>query len=269
MRDVRAYWEVKTSAVQRYLLWHYAIWHTGYVYISEFPKSGGTWLSNLLSDVLEIPFYQHRMIPISERGVFLSHYNKPPGNKRTIILVRDGRDVMVSAYFHFIRPYASEENFVSDTVKYWRRALGDRPYQNVEESLPLFIDLFNKDFRISGRRVNWAGYYKGLYASGNDSLIWCTYESLSANGEKTIADICERLHVDYDTSRISQAINKFAFGNTSDPKVGDSKDGFLRKGVVGDWKNYFSVEACEIFARHCGDELIKMGYETDNSWIKQ
>ena len=41
----------------------------------------------------------------------------------------------------------------------------------------------------------------------------------------------------------------------------------MRKGIVGDWKNYFNKEAREIFNHYAGDQLIKLGYEKDRSWV--
>jgi hypothetical protein len=42
----------------------------------------------------------------------------------------------------------------------------------------------------------------------------------------------------------------------------------LRKGIAGDWKNNFSEEAKQVFHAYAGSELIKMGYEKDDSWVK-
>jgi hypothetical protein len=51
-------------------------------------------------------------------------------------------------------------------------------------------------------------------------------------------------------------------------KPGEVKiNSFLRKGVVGDWQNHFSQEACEIFNHFAGNELIILGYENDTTWV--
>jgi hypothetical protein len=42
---------------------------------------------------------------------------------------------------------------------------------------------------------------------------------------------------------------------------------FLRKGIVGDWRNHFSAEAAVVFDAHAGSALIELGYEPDRSWI--
>jgi hypothetical protein len=39
-----------------------------------------------------------------------------------------------------------------------------------------------------------------------------------------------------------------------------------RKGVPGDWKNHFSAEHRRLFKRRHGDLLIRLGYEADHHW---
>jgi sulfotransferase family protein len=49
----------------------------------------------------------------------------------------------------------------------------------------------------------------------------------------------------------------------------ENKRSFLRKGVVGDWRNQFSLEAREVFDRYAGEELILLGYEKDRKWVRE
>ncbi len=39
-----------------------------------------------------------------------------------------------------------------------------------------------------------------------------------------------------------------------------------RKGIVGDWKNYFSDRVKDEFKKRFGDVLIQTGYEQDLNW---
>ena len=42
---------------------------------------------------------------------------------------------------------------------------------------------------------------------------------------------------------------------------------FLRKGIVGDWKNHFSYQSREKFNDYAGSSLLELGYEPDNTWV--
>jgi DNA gyrase/topoisomerase IV subunit B len=66
---------------------------------------------------------------------------------------------------------------------------------------------------------------------------------------------------------IQKVVSKYSFENQTKRKPGEENtNSFLRKGVSGDWKNYFNEEAKDIFKRHAGDLLIKLGYEKDLNW---
>ena len=41
---------------------------------------------------------------------------------------------------------------------------------------------------------------------------------------------------------------------------------FFRKGVVGDWKNYFTEQTKTWFKEEAGEELIRYGYENNLDW---
>ena len=41
----------------------------------------------------------------------------------------------------------------------------------------------------------------------------------------------------------------------------------VRKGIVGDWRNYFTKRDGELFHEIAGKTLIEMGYEQDSTWI--
>ena len=43
----------------------------------------------------------------------------------------------------------------------------------------------------------------------------------------------------------------------------------VRKGIVGDWKNYFTRQDGELFHRLAGKYLIEFGYEKDENWYKK
>jgi hypothetical protein len=73
-----------------------------------------------------------------------------------------------------------------------------------------------------------------------------------------------------DPEEAAAIADEFSFERQSGRKAGEeNKESFLRKGVVGDWREAFSPKAREIFDRHAGEELLLLGYERDRSWVTQ
>ena len=70
------------------------------------------------------------------------------------------------------------------------------------------------------------------------------------------------------TDEIELIVEKYSFQNMK--KIHNNKGkSFLRSGKSGDWKNYFSDEAKQLFSHYAGKELIALGYEKNNDWVTQ
>ena len=41
----------------------------------------------------------------------------------------------------------------------------------------------------------------------------------------------------------------------------------MRKGIAGDWKNQFSLEAAQMFDQLAGETLVQWEYEQDRDWV--
>ncbi len=272
MRDTRNQLTIKTSALQRYLTWHFGAPLSKHIYVSEFPKSGGSWLCQMLGFVTESPYIQHNFMPIMGRAIFHSHYTSLPSrNSPLVVMTRDGRDVMISAYFHFLRPNIKDESEVSPLVRYWRAQMPSPDVGNVIENIPRFIELFFKNFTIAGKRLNWASYHSKMLAYPQDKIIWCRYGEMLSNPLATMHRLCKQiLPEQIDDTHILKAIETFSFERQSLRKNGEMDgDSFLRKGISGDWKNYFTKEASAVFDFYGGEMLIMLDYEKDQSWLIQ
>ena len=41
-----------------------------------------------------------------------------------------------------------------------------------------------------------------------------------------------------------------------------------RKGIAGDWKNFFTQSDAELFLNIAGKQLVEAGYEANNDWAQ-
>ena len=74
-----------------------------FYYVSEYPRSGGTWLSQMVADYLKIPFPIHYVFPLGFQCVVHNHWPYSSRFQRVVYLYRDGRDICISMLFFALR----------------------------------------------------------------------------------------------------------------------------------------------------------------------
>ncbi len=267
----------KIEQAVRLLLVNTITARNGSVLIVEYPKSGGTWLGQLVSEYLDLPFPRNRM-PVARKSLFHSHYLPKwsiPKNKKILYLVRDGRDVMVSLYYHQL--IWNEKNKLNPKdVTYHRKQTGFEDFDDVAGNMPDFIRYtFTEEpskFQHFTYMGNWASFNSKWIAEmekGKGNIYLLRYEDLLTDTYGTIAKMLEEFFdiPEVSASRLEEVVQKYSFENQAKRKQGEEKkNSFLRKGISGDWKNYFDDPSKEAFKSHAGEVLIKLGYEKDQSW---
>lgn len=233
------------------------------VYVLGYVKSGTNWLSHLMSGALGLPILEpwKRNWPTRRPAIYHMHRFIPleSARRRTVYLMRDGRDTMVSAYFHMVRGRAKSGRILE-------RKLGSPlTAENIGENLPHFIrfmrsrSLSGSDYRTHIER--WKAHrHQYVTARYEDLLVDTPGELARVLGELTGGEV--------DPERIEQTVAAHDFAGTTGRKPGEGDDkAFLRKGISGDWRNYFSREAAAVFDEYAGDLLVELGYEADRAWV--
>jgi sulfotransferase family protein len=228
--------------------------------VNEFPKSGGTWVGQMLGRALDVPFPRNRF-PVFQPSIMHGHYLTSWGMKNVVVAWRDGRDVMVSWYHQQLIPHEWNDHQVSRS----RRELPLEDYTDVYTNLPAFIEYaFSSPH---SPRFSWADFVRRWHA--RKDAIHVRYEDL----RKDTAGELQRLVLGLTGKELSSEealaiAEEFSFERQAGRQPGEeNKRSFLRKGVVGDWRSHFSPEARETFVRYAGDELILLSYEQDRAWV--
>ena len=265
MMDQRSQPAIWWDATERYLVCRtLSKWLPLYI-VSEYPKSGGTWLSQMLAAALEIPFPRNRRIRYTSCVVH-GHYLYSNGLSHAICMIRDGRDVMVSLYFHSL---FENERSSPHVVRRTRSALAFRDDEDLSKNLPKFIEyVFHRQRKSrSPFQFTWPQFVRSW--SGRD-VCFVRYEELIDDTLGVLQDTVKRIATrSINSDRLQAIVDEFSFAKQASRKPGDeNRHSFLRKGVVGDWQNYFSMEARKIFDELAGEELILLGYESDRSWVE-
>ena len=78
------------------------------------------------------------------------------------------------------------------------------------------------------------------------------------------------IHCTPDKDLLKKIVGKYSFKTLSGRNPGEeNRHSFMRKGIAGDWKNHFSKQARKIFHQYAGVELVRLGYEVDDSWVER
>jgi Sulfotransferase domain len=240
--------------------------------ITEYPKSGGTWFGRMAADCLQIPLPQHSVMPIGMEAIVHNHWRYSPRLRRVFYMYRDGRDIMVSLFFHRMRRIAEQRNAHDRVYKRTYDRLFGPGYDpnDVSKWLARFIEHEFRNPRDS--RLTWPQHIEDWYdPQSRPHIAYFSYEQLLAETAPTLKTALEHLSGRaIDDWRIQAAVDKYAMARQTGRRPGqEDRASFIRKGVAGDWVNHFTPEAARIFGDKAGPMLIRLGYEPDDAWVSR
>ena len=171
---------------------------------------------------------------------------------KIIHLVRDGRDVLTSGTFDwllkdaegterhefFVRPIPGmrlERFFDVKVIQKWS--------QNWNETIDCFGEE-EPDVRVTYEEMKY----------DMSVPLQRIFETLGVNASEHLAIQCE------DASTFERMAGR--------PPGQEDPTAKARKGIAGDWKNYFTLPDGELFHALSGPQLEQMGYETNSDWTK-
>ena len=232
--------------------------------VAGYPRSGGSWLSQMLSDCLRIPFPRNE-VPRLTSCVMHGHYTYSPRLRNVFCILRDGRDVMVSSYYHSL---FENDGYNSRRVEYTRKRVSFSDYDDIRENLPRFIE-----YKFTHRRHPRFTWVEFVDSWLDKDVALVRYEDLLEDtaGElyRSIMRVIGGRLGGLDEGRLGEIVERYSFRNLAKRAPGqEARRSFLRKGVSGDWRNCFSREAREVFNDYAGEALIRSGYEKDSAWIR-
>lgn len=199
------------------------------------------------------------MTPAISAQVFHMHrfIHTPIARNRTFYIHRDGRDVVISSYFAFLRsPWDDRPR------QRFEAYVGERMEENaIRGQLPAFIDWYFKHDTTSS--IRWR---KHILESLKYPYVRLSYENLRNDPFAELG----RAIMEMTTDRIYEGRLRRAIANNNfDLKKNRANAYFLRSGRTGDWKRYFSRASAERFNSYALDALVRLGYERDERWVEE
>lgn len=188
------------------------------------------------------------------------------------LVVRDGRDVVVSWTYHVLR---MKPHVLDAVVPPPLRAGFNRLYERFQAEPTYFTrhpeELLTDEGWVRMVASRWANWVRADRASaqrieaGEDGcrarLMVFRYEDLHADVEGTRRRMYEFLGVDPDEALPIDVESRTAAGfEREDPTS------FWRHGRVGDWRRYATDSFRHWFNEEAGEALVELGYEPDGRW---
>ena len=203
VHERRPAWAVHFDAAKRAFAWRFLSDRVPYFLVAEFPKSGGTWLAQLLAEYLGVELPRNKSISILQptTAVLHGHFLHNRSYSNVVCLLRDGRDIVVSAYHHML-----SLNAHTGAGKRIRSDLGIDVASDIRSNLPAFIEYCFTKAPLGGIRfrflnVTWRTFVFS-WIDANGTIV--TYEEMLRDTVGTLAGIVESLtneKCDYDRAR--------------------------------------------------------------------
>ena len=231
-----------------------------------YPKSGNTWLRMLIYNYFLInhkinfsnSFFDETNISLhNDRNIIFSHGTKDrrinkmsdlnidpfiSKNRKTIFLVRDPRDVLVSLYYHEVYRYG--QNFYTEDI--WKKMF---LLKNLKDT-PTFSGFIRGDIRGINYIVDFMNYWYHKRKIFKEFKI-ISYEELH-NTKLTLKKILSFFSIPIDKNHLEQTVFESSFEkmrqkeinndisqmDMSTPKnMKDNRTFKVRNGMVGSYKS--------------------------------
>lgn len=251
------------------------------IVIVGYPKSGTTWATRLVAQLVDCPSAGHWLASHTELATegldrtsahrcWKSHRALPDlgvdraAGDRVIYVVRDPRDIVISGadYFYFDRwprlaPWL-------DRVPKARGAYNILLYERVttrKARLDLMVDAVSHGNHVHEyTRLSWSGHLRPYLES--DALM-VRYEDLLDHPVEESVRILDHLGMAREPAQIEDAVRKQSFEVRKQNflEAGDEENAeFLRAGTSGRWQGALSEEQLTAIEEVLGEDLQALGY---------
>ncbi len=258
-----ARWSVGLSARANYAWALRCPGRAPFIMLTEFPRSGGNWIRDMLGDALQLPVPRFSRLPITFPALAHNHDHRQLHRHPAVYVVRDGRDVFLS---HLDKTVTT---FLDGAPALRRRILRLHPslasLQTTCDRAAVDPMMFYHEWarRPLGSRVNW-GLHVGPWVSNTPpNTVLIRYEDMRVAPDVTLAKAAERLaDRPVPATTIDFAVARNSFEAQTGRKPGEiDPTSTKRSGLTGAWKTLMPPALQDIFARDFGDVLRAARYE--------
>jgi len=246
-------------------------WPKRRVLVNGSPKTGTTWMRRTIQSIPDFRFVGHtegnvqRYCEISPGDVIHAHDVYSPeladillaNDIRMVLMLRDPRDVVVSFMFHIRR----------DQFSPWQATMLGLSY---DEGILACIE-----GRPGLRSIVEHMQFSKSWLDQTFPLCCVRYEDYNQDPMRETQRVFQFLGIPLRPRFLRSIVNRNLFERrtigrriwTPGRKPGqENQASHFRKGIVGDWKNYFTEIHIQRFKEVAEQLLIDLGYEKDSNW---
>ena len=194
-------YSVDRTGIARHMvtLSHFITWGLGkrfkkaipLVFVVGYPKSGTTWACQLAAGYLQLPFPRFPLFPVGFPAVVHGHELVHKDYPSCIYVMRDGRDVMTSLYYH-IQRLVHRGGARRVPKSQWPIYLEGKDPESVRKNFPRFLE--TQIPKTIGCRHSWAYHVNSFLESTHPKLACLKYEDLLSDGARALAEEMSKLN---------------------------------------------------------------------------
>ncbi|MEL6930146.1 MAG: sulfotransferase domain-containing protein [Cyanobacteria bacterium J06600_6] len=231
-------------------------------------KTASQWFKSVFNDILfykytglpEQPYNQvglkedsYGIVPLRRVAtpLYISYQDylaiPKPSHYKTFFIMRDPRDIVVSFYF--------STKYSHPLMNYIPRMRQELEEVDIKEGLKYVIHAL-EELSIFEALRSWANV-------NDEQHQVFKYEDLANNNRAFLEQLLCYLDIKLPPEKFDIFVNRHTFESHSKGRLQGKQDinSHYRKGISGDWKNYFEEEVMEEFNTVAGDLVDILGYE--------
>jgi hypothetical protein len=166
---------------------------------------------------------------------------------------RDPRDLVISSYYSYKYSHTLGEPRVKE--------MRDK-FNVMSESDGIALLIKSSAEFYSRVQSEWI-----LNQNNNGPKVFRFEDLFGDKQETTFQELMDHCNLRFTAPALNELLQKLSFENISGRVAGvEDKKSHLRKGISGDWKNFFNETHKSIFKEKAGALLIACGYESGGDW---